>query len=143
MNLSNWFVKANSSCRTGGFTLLEMMAAVAILAVASTAVFFSNSAALTAQSKLEEKTVAQWALANQSAYFQLAKNLDSTASSSFAVISLGTQRVNLGGYDMEIRSVAQPSNGGIEQIRWDAYRLVDSEAIGPIRSLTTWSATER
>lgn len=133
-------MKADARSRSRGFTLLEMMAAVAILAVASSAVFFSNSAALNAQAKLEEQTVAQWALANQSAYYELASRIDSSGMNALASATFGTQRVNVGGYDLEIRSAAEPiAIGGINQMRWEAYRLIDGRAIGPILSLTTWS----
>ena len=49
-----------------GFTLLEVMLALAIFALAATAVLQIASGALSNQQILEEKTVAGWVAENQS-----------------------------------------------------------------------------
>ena len=116
-----------------------MMVAVAILAVASSAMFFSNSEALNAQARMEEQTVAQWALANQVAYYQLAQRLDNEAVHAYANSSLTPQQVNVGGYDLEITTTELPTNSSaVRHIEWQAYRIVDGDQIGPIRTLTAW-----
>ncbi|MFL9212451.1 type II secretion system minor pseudopilin GspI [Escherichia coli] len=50
-----------------GFTLLEVMLALAIFALAATAVLQIASGALSNQQILEEKTVAGWVAENQTA----------------------------------------------------------------------------
>ena len=50
-----------------GFTLLEVMLALAIFALAATAVLQIASGALSNQQVLEEKTVAGWVAENQTA----------------------------------------------------------------------------
>ena len=132
-------MKVKLQGRSRGFTLLEMMVAVAILAVASAAVFFSNSEALQAQVRLEEQTIAQWALANQVAYYRLGQEMDSGALHTMANATLSPQRVNIGGYDLEVSAIVLPSDiTGVQHIRWEVYRVVDGDRIGPIRSLTAW-----
>ena len=132
-------MRVSVSGRARGFTLLEMMVAVAILAVASAAVFYSNSEALQGQLRLEEQTVAQWALANQVSYYRLAHEMDSGALHSMANASLSPQRINIAGYDLEISATVLPSDMvGVRHIRWEVYRIVDNYPIGPIRSLTAW-----
>ena len=84
-------MRVSESARARGFTLLEMMVAIAILAVASAAVFFSNSEALQSQLRLEEQTIAQWALANQASYYCLAQELDSGGLPDNANASLSPQ----------------------------------------------------
>ncbi|MCY4129958.1 MAG: type II secretion system minor pseudopilin GspI [Gammaproteobacteria bacterium] len=129
----------NVKSRSSGFTLLEMMVAIAILAVASAAVFFSNSEALQAQQRLEEQTVAQWALANQVSYYRLAQEVEFAGLDTFANASLGPQRIYIAGYDLEVSATVLPSDAaGVRHIRWEVYRIVDQETIGPIRSLTAW-----
>lgn len=135
-------MRVNVSGRSSGFTLLEMMVAVAILAIASAAVFFSNSEALQSQLRLEEQTVAQWALANQVSYYRLAQEMDSGALHTMANASLSPQRMNVAGYDLEISATVLPSDiAGVRHIRWEVYRIVDNDPIGPIRSLTAWVRT--
>ncbi len=122
-----------------GFTLLEMMVAVGILAIVSSAVFFTNSGALQTQVRLEEQTIAQWALANQVAYYQLAQTVDEGSSPTLFSSSLTPKRVDIGGFDLEIVAtrLASPSDD-VLQIRWEAYRIVDGDPVGPIGSLTAW-----
>ena len=54
-----------------GFTLLEVMLALAIFALAATAVLQIASGALSNQQILEEKTVAGWVAENQTALLYL------------------------------------------------------------------------
>lgn len=54
-----------------GFTLLEVMLALAIFALAATAVLQIASGALSNQQVLEEKTVAGWVAENQTALLYL------------------------------------------------------------------------
>lgn len=132
-------MKVSARSRSRGFTLLEMMVAIAILAVASAAVFFSNSEALQAQVRLEEQTVAQWALANQVAHYRLAHEMSITSLHAMANASLSPQRMNIAGYDLEIAATVLPSDfPSVKHIRWEVYRIVDGDPIGPIRSLTAW-----
>ena len=130
--------------RSSGFTLLEMMVAIAILAVASAAVFFSNSEALQAQQRLEEQTVAQWALANQVSYYRLAQEMEIIGLDAVANASLSPQRIDVAGYDLEVSATVLPSDAaGVRHIRWEVYRIVDGDPIGPIRSLTAWVRDRR
>lgn len=144
IDLSRIAMRVNLDGRSRGFTLLEMMVAVAILAVASAAVFFSNSEALQTQVRLEEQTIAQWALANQAAYYRLAQEMDTGALHTMANATLSPQRMNVAGFDLEVSATVLPSDIiGVQHIRWEAYRIVDDDPIGPIRSLTAWVRTQR
>ena len=132
-------MKAEARIRSRGFTLLEMMVAIAILAVASTAVFYTNSEALRSQARLEEHTIAQWVLANQVAYFQLAEVVVSDLPVGALDASLTTKQLNVAGLDLEITAYIVPSQSNrMRQIRWEVYRLVDDDRRGPLRSLTAW-----
>lgn len=135
-------MRVNVRGRASGFTLLEMMVAVAILAVASSAVFFSNSEALQSQVRLEEQTIAQWALANQVSYYRLAQEMDSGALHTMVNASLTPQRMNVAGYDLEVSATVLPSDVvGVRHIRWEVHRIIDGDPVGPIRSLTAWVRT--
>lgn len=132
-------MKVRRHGRSSGFTLLEMMVAIGILAVASAAVFFSNSEALQAQARLEEQTVAQWVLANQIAYYRLAQEMDTSALHAMANASLSPQQMSVAGYELEVTANVLPSDFvGVRHIRWEVYRIIDRDRIGPIRTLTAW-----
>lgn len=124
--------------RTRGFTLLEMMVAIAILAVASSAVYFSNSEALSTQVRLEEKTIAQWALVNQVAYYRLTNKVENNPvySNSFSIFD--SQQVTVGGIDLEIETRRTPlgygGNLSLERVTLSAYRNVDGKLQGPIHT---------
>ena len=114
-----------------------MMVAIAILAVASSAVFFSNSEALTTQVKLEEQTIAQWALSNQVAYYRLSRKVKGNTLYSADFQFMDNQRITIGGIDLEIqtrRSTVNMQFLPMEQVTFSAYRIVDDRLLGPIRS---------
>ena len=137
-------MKTRGIRRSRGFTLLEMMVAIGILAVASSAVFFSNSEALRAQASLEEQTIAQWVLANQVAYYRLAQQLEGGALPTMMESSLTNRRIDVAGIELEVKTTTMPSDSsGVRHIRWEAYRIVDHEAIGPIRTFTAWVRVDR
>ena len=62
-----------------GFTLLEVMVATAIFAVAGLAVMNATSQGLTALSRLEDNTFATWVASNQLAEIKLKKEWPSTS----------------------------------------------------------------
>lgn len=139
IDLLSQLMRVSVRGRSRGFTLLEMMVAIAILAVASAAVFFSNSEALQAQVRLEEQTIAQWTLANQVAHYRLAQEMEIASLHAMASASLSPQRMSVAGYDLEISATVLPSDiPGVRHIRWEVHRIVDGDPIGPIRSLTAW-----
>lgn len=57
----------------GGFTLIELMVAVAVLAIGMTAVLHSTSQAGHAGIFLKQKTVAHWVASNRAAEFSVNK----------------------------------------------------------------------
>ena len=121
--------------RSKGFTLLEVMVAVAILAVASSAVYFSNTEALATQVKLEEQTIAQWILANQSNVEKIVSRLEDTGSPLLRRAISGPQQIEFAGLDWEIASYRLPSESPkVRRMQWEVFRIVEGKRIGPIRS---------
>ncbi|HEX5842512.1 MAG TPA: type II secretion system minor pseudopilin GspI, partial [Pseudomonas sp.] len=59
--------------RAGGFTLLEVLVALAIFALVAASVLTATARSLQTASRLEEKTLAMWIADNQLAELQLSK----------------------------------------------------------------------
>jgi general secretion pathway protein I len=57
----------------GGFTLIEVVVALAVLAVGMTAVLYSSSQAANAGTFLKQRTVAHWVASNQAAELSVKK----------------------------------------------------------------------
>ncbi len=57
----------------GGFTLIEVVVALAVLAVGMTAVLYSSSQAANAGTFLKERTVAHWVASNRAAELSINK----------------------------------------------------------------------
>lgn len=60
--------------RTTGFTLLEVLVALAIFALVAASVLTATARSLQTASRLEEKTLAMWIADNQLVELQLSKN---------------------------------------------------------------------
>ena len=83
--------------RRRGFTLIEMMVAIAVVAIAALAVFQSNSHALRQQASLEQITIGQWILMDEIAKHRLEKIIDEPLSSKFA-----QTRIMQAGHEYEV-----------------------------------------
>lgn len=60
--------------RAGGFTLLEVLVALAIFALVAASVLTATARSLQTASRLEEKTLAMWVADNRLAELQLSKS---------------------------------------------------------------------
>ena len=81
-----------------GFSLLELMVAIAVLAVIAAAVFHRNSAALDQQRLLETQTIAQWVgqtKLEELKYRSRIEEIDVASSGAFSTIQVGTYEFDL------------------------------------------------
>ena len=67
-----------------GFTLLETLVAMAILAIAMVAVIQTAGSSVTAQNHLQDKVFAEWVVLNQLTRMQVASQLSSGLTSGLA-----------------------------------------------------------
>lgn len=95
-----------------GFTLLEVMLALAIFALAATAVLQIASGALSNQHVLEEKTVAGWVAENQTALLYLMTRGQRAAGGQAAGRErYGRKPLVLANHTAEYRQRAAPGGG--------------------------------
>ena len=125
-----------------GFTLVELMVAIAVLAVVGSAVFYSNNRAINQQNLLEHKTIASWVLQNQIAYLHLDKRINRDDPRP---VSSQTNQVQFGSRSFSVvvsPSVADASIGNTQQITVSIYEdSADSEDI-PLHEIETYLALE-
>ncbi len=94
-----------------GFTLLEVMLALAIFALAATAVLQIASGALSNQQILEEKTVAGWVAENQTALLYLMTREQRAVGGRGESERYGRKPLVLANHTAEYRQRAAPGGG--------------------------------
>lgn len=82
-----------------GFTLIEMMVAIAVLAIVGTAIYHANNRAVVQQQQLEEKTVATWILTNAINEYSIQYRIDPSSVS----LTDRESHLTLGGRDYVVR----------------------------------------
>ena len=122
-----------------GFTLLEMMIAIAIVAITASILFRSNTGMLRQQGNLEQHTIAHWILVDQIAQFRIYHAVDATQPLTDDVV-----RVIQAGREYEVRiSVARKSvylfdSSELELVEFEVYERTRSESIGPLDSISVY-----
>lgn len=108
---------AELSRRARGFTLIEVLVALAIFAVAAVALLNTGRNQIQASSYLEEKTIAHWVGMNRVVEMQ--------TSGAFPEPGRGEQRVSMGGREWKL--MTQIDNTPVNSVR----RLTVDVAIAP------------
>lgn len=118
-----------------GFTLIEMMVAIAVVAIAAIAVFQSNSNALKVQTSLEQVTMGHWILMDQIAKHHLDEivdNPDAQKMSDSRIYQAGRE------YEINVDSVSL-DNGYIEMLEFSVFLVVDGNPQDkPLKSAFTY-----
>lgn len=90
-------------CQHSGFTLIEVLVALFVVATALSALGFAGARALDTQAELEARTFALWAADNRLAEARLEDSLRPGTSSG---------RVEIGSRDWRWRRTIEPAPGG-------------------------------
>ncbi len=114
------------NARSVGFTLLEVLVALAVVAVALAALARAGSQALEGQLALEERTLALWVADNVLAEMRLEDGLDSGRRQG---------QTHLGDRDWYWDALVQPAPGD-ELLRVDVAVHAERSRSGPIISQT-------
>ena len=125
-----------------GFTLLELMIAIAILAIVGGAVFYSNSRVINQQLTLEEKTIAMWVLQNHVEMYRIQRKVRSAANlqpSGFSSMPTGTKQEWIGGrqFKIDITEVSALPVGNLQRLKLVLYKYEDLNNETPILELET------
>ena len=89
-----------------GFTLVEMMVAIAILAISAMIIYSSNSSAIRHQLSLEETTIGHWLLLSVIEEEKMNRVVDSEEEETSETAERYTKQITIG--DDEYRIIREP-----------------------------------
>ena len=115
-----------------GFTLLELMVALAVLAIVAMAVFGRGGDSVRDLHSMEQRTLARWVAENEVARMRLEHR------GSKQAISLGTvrQRVRQGERAWQVvRETQSTSQPALRRVEVTVYAVEDDREIGPLDTL--------
>lgn len=118
--------------RVGGFTLLELLIALAILAIVSLAVFNQGGDTARQLGGLEQKTFARWVAENEIAKLRLEYRLSDEPlrpRSSRDQVSYGDR------YWQVVEEISTTDHPWMHRVDVSVYALVEGREVGPVDTL--------
>lgn len=118
-----------------GFTLLELMIALAVLAVVSIAVFGRGGETVRQLGALEEKTLARWLAEDAVAQMRLAR----LASEEPMRAGTDRRRVTRGERDWRVvAETTETSHPTLFRVEVAVYAVAEGRDVGPLDTLTAF-----
>ena len=118
-----------------GFTLIELMVALAVVAIVATTVLVRGGETAQQTYALERRALARWALENEVERARLRQVVNRDT------LSAGTKRrrVNLGSREwLIVENIFATSHPSLSRIEYSVFSLEDGREVGPIDTLTTF-----
>ena len=118
-----------------GFTLIELMVALAIVAIVSTAVLVRGGETAAQTYSMERRAVARWAVENEIERARLRQVVQREP------VATGThrRRVNLGSREwLIVEDVNDTSHPWLWRIDYSVFVLEDGREVGPVDTLTAF-----
>ncbi len=118
-----------------GFTLIELMVALAVVAIVATTVLVRGGETAAQTYSLERRALARWALENEVERARLRQMLNR------GPLSDGTQRrrVKLGSREwLIVEDIVATSHPTLSRIEYSVFYLEDGREVGPVDSMTAF-----
>lgn len=118
--------------RVAGFTLLELLIALAILAIVSIAVFTQGGDTARQIGGLEQKTLARWVAENEIAKLRLEYRLANEPlrpRSTRNQVSYGDR------YWQVVEEISATDHAWMHRVEVSVYALVEGREVGPVDTL--------
>jgi len=126
------------ACRTGtsrgrGFTLLEMLIALTIIAVVGLAVSSAIGNVVDQTYRLEQRTVAHWVAENHLARVRLSR----IGNTEAVPTGRDTEEVRMSGRSWRIeREITETTHPWLRRVEIQVFEVTDGDDIGPLDTLT-------
>ena len=118
-----------------GFTLIELMVALAVVAIVATTVLVRGGETAAQTYSMERRAIARWAAENEIERARLRQII------SPAPLSVGThrRRVNLGSREWLVQEdVIETSHPWLWRVEYSVFALEDGREVGPVDTLTAF-----
>ncbi|MYE81510.1 MAG: type II secretion system protein GspI [Gammaproteobacteria bacterium] len=124
--------------RRRGFTLIELMVALVVVATVATAVYLRGGETVGQIAVLERRTLARWVAENEIERARLARH---TAGEEAIPLAAGAtrRRVTLGGREWSVEAnVSTTSHPWLRRVEYSVFVLEDGEQFGPVDQVTAF-----
>ena len=118
-----------------GFTLIELMVALAVVAIVATTVLVRGGETAAQTYSLERRALARWALENEVGRARLQQMVNRDP------LPAGTKRrrVNLGSREwLIVEDIFATSHPSLSRIEYSVFSLEDGREVGPVDTMTTF-----
>ena len=118
-----------------GFTLIELMVALAVVAIVATTVIVRGGETAAQTYSLERRALARWALENEVERARLQQMVNRDP------LPAGTKRrrVNLGSREwLIVEDIFATSHPSLSRIEYSVFSLEDGREVGPVDTMTTF-----
>ena len=118
-----------------GFTLIELMVALAVVAIVATTVLVRGGETAAQTYSLERRALARWALENEVERARLQQMVNRDP------LPAGTKRrrVNLGSREwLIVEDIFATSHPSLSRIEYSVFSLEDGREVGPVDTMTTF-----
>ncbi len=118
-----------------GFTLIELMVALAVVAIVATTVLVQGGGTAAQTYSMERRAVARWALENE---IERARLLQAVNPGPLAV-GTSRRRVNLASREwLVVEDAFETSHPWLRRVEYSVFAVEDGREVGPVDTLTTF-----
>lgn len=124
--------------RSGGFTLVELMVALVVIATVATTVYTRSSDTIGQIALLERRTLARWVAENEIERARLGRH--AAREEAIPLASGSTRRrVTLGGREWSVVATANTtSHPWLRRVQYTVFAIEDGDEVGPVDGITAF-----
>ena len=124
--------------RSGGFTLVELMVALVVIATVAATVYTRSSDTIGQIALLERRTLARWVAENEIERARLARHATEEEATPLASGST-RRRVTLGGREWSVVATANTtSHPWLRRVEYTVFAIEDGDEVGPVDGITAF-----
>lgn len=124
--------------RGHGFTLMELMVALVVIATVATAVYLRSGETVGQIAVLERRTLARWVAENEIERARLERH--AAGEEAISLASGATRRqVTLGGREWSVQAtVSATSHPWLRRVEYAVFVIEDGDEFGPVDEVTAF-----